>query len=172
MKYILFYFVFFSLLPARDAVHNHDFHLSLCEMNYETERNTLEINLHVFADDIERAIRRTGSDKLHLATGMEVDSADRKLVEYLREHFKISSDDGPLLKWNFLGKEATDDFRGMWCYFEIQDVPAVKSMTVQNDILIELFDDQKNILHYSKNGEMQGTLYFKSGTTKQMMPLR
>ncbi len=159
-----------SLHPL-SQVEKHDFHVSLCEMNYEEDRNALEISLHLFADDIERALMQGGRRTLHLATEMEVDSANIYLERYLFEKFQVRANDQQL-QWNFLGKEKTDDFMGMWCYFEISNLPTTDEIEIVNEILFELFSDQKNILHYSHSGEMKESFYYHPEARVKRIALR
>jgi hypothetical protein len=36
-------------------------------------------------------------------------------------------------------------------YIEIQDVSEVKSISVENKLLMEVFEEQQNIIHFKKN---------------------
>ncbi|MFZ1524138.1 MAG: DUF6702 family protein, partial [Saprospiraceae bacterium] len=49
----------------------HDFHLSRCEINYETTSGDVQIAAHIFLDDLENAIALTGRKGLFIATAKE-----------------------------------------------------------------------------------------------------
>ena len=130
----------------------HEFHLSRTEIVYRTETSSLEITQHLFADDVEEAIRLYRDTAIHLGTEIEVQGADGHVAEYLSSHFSISAS-GKEVELNYLGKEPGDDQMAMWVYIEGVGVQSGSDMTVRLDILCELFQDQKNILTFQVDGQ-------------------
>ena len=39
----------------------HDFHLSRSEINYDSPSATLQVTVHIFVDDLEKVLTKTGS---------------------------------------------------------------------------------------------------------------
>ena len=60
--------------------------------------------------------------------------------------------DGKVVPYNFLGKKYDTDVA--ICYLEIPNVKLseVKTMSVQNEVLTDLFDEQQNVVHVKWNG--------------------
>jgi hypothetical protein len=39
----------------------------------------------------------------------------------------------------------------MYCYFEIEDIPEIRSIALTNEVLFDLFSDQQNIMRLKIN---------------------
>ena len=144
----LFCRMFWSVLIALASISpSHDFHVSRCDIFYRTTTATLEIVQHVFIDDLELALEEgLKAPVLHIGTELEHDSADHFIQKYLSACLKIRVEGSPVI-CNYLGKELEDDLSALWIYLEVIELPTpVLSMSIENTVLFELFDDQKNIL--------------------------
>lgn len=129
----------------------HDLHVSRCEIVYDTESHALQVTLNIFIDDLETALLSEGKGNLFLCTKKEDPRADQFIAEYLGKTLKINVDE-ETTDMVFLGKEAGDDIFALWCYLEIPDIEPKEVIEVSYDLLMEIYDDQRNIvkLSYSK----------------------
>jgi hypothetical protein len=125
----------------------HAFHLSKAEVFYNENNRSLEISLHLFIDDLEAAMQNSGIPNPYISTSKEVENADSLISSYLTHHFNIAVD-GRNVQFNFLGKEDSDDLIAIWCYLEGQEIINPKEIKIQNKLLVDLFDDQKNIVSF------------------------
>lgn len=143
----------------------HDFHVSKCLVEYNEEQVALQISLHLFIDDLEDALGRQGHDQLFICTEKESDLADSLIHRYLTERLqlKVNGDD---TRFQFIGKEISDDLMAVWCYLEITGVSELNQLEVSNRILLEVFDDQKNILSVTGPSH-QATLLFQRGQERK-----
>ncbi len=121
----------------------HDYHVSNCNIRYNSDTESVQISLHIFIDDFEDALRRKGIDELHILTVKESKDTDFYIEEYINDHFIIHLD-GQRVVLDYLGKEGSGDYMAMWCYFEIYNIRQPISIEITNTILFEIFDDQKN----------------------------
>lgn len=158
------------LLPApftstTETIPPHEFHLSKCLIEYNAKEAAIQISLHLFIDDMEEALRRMGADKLFICTDKEAEETERHLTRYLLQHFRLEID-GKLLVPGFLGKEPTEDLSGMWCYLEVTGVPAIEQLTITNEILMDVFDDQKNLVNVIGPSNQKGMFLFQKGESK------
>jgi len=128
----------------------HDLHLSKSTVNYKTTDETLQITVNIFIDDLELALYEMGYDSLHLFTIDESEMADEYIADYINEYFTIEID-GYTVHPTWLGKEMSDDYQAAWCYLEVPELPSLKKMKVSNRILIDIYDDQRNIVQVEKN---------------------
>mgnify|MGYP005666356663 CR=1 FL=1 len=169
----LSFFSLLFLLPLAGKTNNgcndlHKFHVSKCMVEYNEAEQALQISLHLFIDDFEEALRRQGVDKLFICTKKESPEANTYIKEYLAKHFQITVD-GKAYDFEFLGKENSDDLAGMWCYLEIMDIPTFSQLGIQNDILLEVFDDQKNLVNIIGPGQVQGALLLHRGASSEVV---
>ncbi|MDX2283289.1 MAG: DUF6702 family protein [Bacteroidia bacterium] len=138
------------------AAFHHPFYVSVAEINHNPQAGSLEITVKVFTDDLERALEaRSGGKRLFLGERQEAPETLPLLGAYLSEVFRIASDGQPR-PWNWVGKET--ELEVTWIYLEIPDVGAPRHLQVENRLLTEYIDTQKNIVHARSGGELQSLL--------------
>ena len=123
----------------------HDFHLSKCDINYNASEKAIQISLNVFIDDLELALSQDGYDSLRICTPKESPLAEELMLNYFRKHLIIKVDEQPI-ELNWVGKEVSEDFAAVWSYLEVSNITPEKSISVMNDILLNEFDDQQNVV--------------------------
>lgn len=133
------------LLSPLPMAEDHDFHISKVLVEYNEPEKALQVSMHLFIDDLEEALRVRGKDSLFICTSNEAPNAEQYMAEYIKKNFELYVD-GEKQEYSFLGKEIADDMAGVWCYLEALNVNAIKELKIKNSLLLELFDDQKNIV--------------------------
>lgn len=161
---MVYFLLFLQVLCHSDVTvshefYLHDFHLSKCEIDMNHDDQILEIAIQVFIDDMELALATMGYDTLKLCTPHEAASADDHILEYLSKHLVVDIDGTPTTL-NWVGKEISDDLAGVWCYLTIENVQPNESITVRNDTLMEIFDDQRNIVRLTYDEKNKKYLLF------------
>ena len=136
MRYIALILSFFLLTSFY-----HKFYVSISEVNHNKETAAVEISMKIFTDDLEAALEEMTTQKLWIGDPeRELAATDSLLAIYFDKKLTISINEEEK-EAIFIGKELEADVT--WCYLEIQDVPVISSITIDNRILVELFDDQK-----------------------------
>lgn len=138
-------------------VNMHEFHLSKCNIVYDEQAQSFQITMHIFIDDLEEALRLEGHDQLFIATEKENAEAENHISNYLAKRFSLVHNQESL-PVEFIGKEKTEDLAAIWCYLEVKTLPQLHELTITNNILLEVFDDQKNITNIQ--GPNNKTAYF------------
>ncbi|HPG08186.1 MAG TPA: hypothetical protein P5275_06880 [Saprospiraceae bacterium] len=124
----------------------HDLHISKTELAYNPEDQAIQMSLHIFTDDLERGIEAmNGATDLKISTEHEKEEATQWIYDYLSTHLQLTID-GERRAFDWVGKEPTPDYQAVWIYLEIPGIPAVQDLEVRYDVLMELYDDQRNIL--------------------------
>lgn len=161
-KYILY--LLFASLPSRASIPAaHDIHISLCELKWNEEGGVFEVSLKIFIDDLELALEKQGVTGLRIGTPEESKIANTRIAEYLDRHFNISIN-GANLTSEFLGKETSEDFMAVWCYFQFTaDLRRGGKCTISNDVLLDLYDDQRNIMEIRMNKIHKAFTIFEPG---------
>jgi len=134
----------------------HDFHISRCEINYETT-----------SGDLEDAIKGTNKKQAYIGTSKEIADCDLMIESYIKNKLKISSGNKQL-SYSILGKEVTADKLAVWCHFEVLGVKNIKSLHVTNTILTEIYNDQKNILDFTVDNKKKGFTIFDTKKTEEL----
>jgi len=126
----------------------HPFHVSVCEIDYNQDENTLQISHRIFMDDLESALNNFTREKIYMQ------QTDHKyirevLVDYLQEKFRVVLGSS-LMDLSLIGYEIERDV--VWVYQEAQDVDISSTLIVTNSILLDIFNDQQNLVHFSYQG--------------------
>jgi hypothetical protein len=132
MKKIASIFLLFTL-----AFTAHKYYLSLTQIEYNKNQNSLEVIINVFMDDIELAINK----------------------KYLRENLRFSINN-KLVDYSFIGKEYEGDLVYFYLEVKVKDKPI--SLEVFNTILITYFDQQQNIIKFKNGSERQSKILSKN----------
>lgn len=121
----------------------HKYYISLCEIEYVEEQQSVQIILGLFIDDIELTLNKNYKTTFHLATKNEVETVDTLYKTYLQEHFKVFINN-KLENYQFIGKKYDDDI--VRFYLEIPNITEINTIEVLNTNLIRDFKDQQNII--------------------------
>jgi hypothetical protein len=121
----------------------HKYYLSLTQIEYNQESKSLEIIINVFMDDIELALNKDYNIDLQLTTKLELENPDQYFEKYLKDklHFKLQGEE---FHFNYLGKEYEGDL--VYFYLEIPNVETPQPIEVHNQILLQHFEDQQNVV--------------------------
>ncbi|MEL7021405.1 MAG: DUF6702 family protein [Bacteroidota bacterium] len=163
--YSLLLLLWSGLLPA------HQFHVSKSQIEYKPEAQALQISMHIFLDDLELAIEERGGGKLFLCTEKETTDAIPVLTRYLSTQFRIKVN-GEEQQFNFLGKELSEDMAAIWCYMEVPALASVEVLEISNEVLMDLYDDQKNIVHIIGPGQQSGYFMMQRGNSVESVTFK
>jgi hypothetical protein len=137
---------------------DHDFHLSKGTLKYKKDQKAVQLSMHVYIDDFEEALLNAGIDSLYILTKKESEEADKYIALYLQEKFQITFDE-TLLKMEYLGKELSEDMAGMWVYMEATEVESPMNAVINYSVLMDSFDDQRNILSVQINDKADHLMF-------------
>lgn len=147
--------LFFLILPLFSFNVAHKFYLSVTEIEYNEENTSLQIISRVFTDDMENLLKTRYGKELYLTNKEEHPWADEYLEKYTSQKLRIMVD-GKAYALNYLGKEYDND--QLVLYIEIEEIASFSSIVVQNEILTDLFPEQKNVVHVELKGKTKSLL--------------
>lgn len=165
MKKISFILASFFLLSGFKSG-AHEFYLSVTEITYKKETQSLQIITRIFADDFEEVLRMRFDDEIRLIPDGEKGPVSEMTKKYLDQKLQIKLGEKPL-QLNYLGKEYDAD--QVVLYIEIENVPHFNEIEVTNAILTDLFDDQKNVVHVQLNGVTKSMLLQKDNDSESLI---
>jgi hypothetical protein len=139
----------------------HDLHVSYGNLGVEGQTAILQVR--IFKDDLEEALRRFDNREPFL---MEVPpELDAAFLRYLSRNFVLEFE-GSALPGRILGSGYDElDREPVWWYQVSYEAPApIQALRVTNTILFEVFDDQSNILRVAHfPSEKRQAFYFAPG---------
>ncbi|MFT5018544.1 MAG: hypothetical protein ACI9G6_003329 [Limisphaerales bacterium] len=136
----------------------HDYHVSKTNVRYAADKAQVQVEMHVFADDLEKDMVASGaSEPLEIGTKRQHEDAERYLASYLEKNFRIKWN-GEELPLKIAGYELADDLHGLWIYFSapVENPPA--EVTITNTMMTGIYPDQKNIVKIYNGTERSATL--------------
>ena len=144
----------------------HPFHTSLTQMQYDAQRQTFEVSVRVFTDDFETALtKENGGKSVHLNNGQK---QDRLIEQYMRKHFAVANADRKPTAITYVGYEQEAD--AQWVYLEMPYATKVQNVFIKQDILIDLFTDQVNLVTIQLN-QVKKTIVFRNNQPVQAVTL-
>ena len=158
------------LLPLLAFTVAHKFYLSVTTVDYSEKDRALQISSRVFIDDMDKLLQERYGLKANLATKDEASKANDFIEKYFRAKLAISVN-GKEVPYDFLGKKYDNDL--MICFLEIPgvDLNKLSSVAVQNEVLMDYFEEQKNVVHIRIKGEKKSFVLIRENN-KGMLNLK
>lgn len=132
----------------------HPLHVSTTEINFNARDKTLEVSCRIFSDDFEAILVKLYKQKTDLSNANMKTAMDELVKKYLLSHLQLKAN-GKAVAMNYIGFEI--DHEATNIYLEVEKIPAVKSVEVNDTILYDMFDDQMSIVHVVKASTRKST---------------
>lgn len=154
-------YLFILILPLLSFTETHKFYVSVTNINYAQNDGSFQITMRIFIDDLDDVLKERYSLNAQLNTENELSLAEEYIEKYLRTKFLVFLD-GKKMTYDYLGKKYEDDV--IICYMELSGINLkdYESLEVQNEILTDLFDEQKNLVHVKWKDEKKSFILIKS----------
>ncbi|MBZ9728859.1 hypothetical protein LB467_04105 [Salegentibacter sp. JZCK2] len=154
---------FFLLSAFKSGAH--EFYLSVTEIEYNNEEQSLQIITRVFIDDFQNVLNERYDADIQLSQEEEKGAVTDNISKYLTQKLRLNANDQDL-QLNYLGKEYDAD--QLVLYIEVENVASFNQIEVTNEILTDLFDDQKNVVHVKVNGKTKSLLLMRQQETEKL----
>ena len=131
----------------------HAYHTSILELKLNPEKKQVELALKVFTDDFSRALSQGRPQAVDLRSPAALPLAELYLHQHLRLSIPAAAARQPRqpLDVQFLGLLAEKD--AYWLYAKAPLPRPTKELLIQQDVMLELFSDQMNIVNAEGNGK-------------------
>lgn len=133
----------------------HKYYISVTQINYVSEKQSVQITSRIFIDDFENILRERYDESITLAGKNEPETVNAFVEKYLKDRIaiKVNNKEANIV---FIGKEYEADI--VRCYLEIEDVESIESIEISNKILFDLFEDQQNIVKTKINSKQKSVI--------------
>ncbi|MFT5646016.1 MAG: hypothetical protein ACI976_000692 [Aureispira sp.] len=131
---------------------NHPIYVSTSEIDYNKEDKVLEIAIKIFSDDLEEVLSAKTGEAIEIGTNREHPKATEYITAYLREHFKLEVN-GKDVRFEYVNRKLVkDEFFAMWVLIQVPKVNKLKSLVLENNILVDFNDGQQNHIKFRDSG--------------------
>ncbi|MCK5823450.1 MAG: hypothetical protein KAG95_05560, partial [Bacteroidales bacterium] len=138
----------------------HPIHFSVTNIDFNKNKKSFDISLKIFTDDLENAINKNYGKKLNLSKDNQSDETNEFINKYINSNFSIIVDNKRMNKKKFFLKDVKFNDNSTWIYYEYKNIKKIKTVSIKNSILMDIFNDQTNLiifkyLDYQKGFELQ-----------------
>ena len=135
----------------------HEFHVSLGRMAVEGNQAVLQIRL--FQDDLELGLQTYYEDE---AIRLKVDAhVDSLFMDYLNEKLIIKHGSEVLTgKVATSGEDVLYGYPVWWYSFTYQASDSIEGLDIDNQILMEIFEDQQNVMRITYYPADEEKMYY------------
>ena len=145
----------------------HKYYISLCEIEYVEKKQSVQIIVGLFIDDLEIVLNKNNQTSLYLATSKEPKNIDNYYKEYLKKNLKFIINNTNT-SYTYIGKEYDDNL--VHFYLEIPNISKLESIEITNTCLFNYFEDQQNIVKLKINNYNK-TFYLTKNNVKGLLKL-
>ena len=139
--------LFLLIVTTTLSFTTHKFYVSITKIEYAEEKETLQIITKLFIDDIEDVLQARYDKSLIMGGESEPEAVGAYLEQYVLQKLEIEVNGAPV-KFHYLGHEYENDV--VKTFIEVKGVNELNSISVQNKMLFELFEEQQNIVHIKR----------------------
>ncbi|MCX7550782.1 DUF6702 family protein [Xanthomarina sp. F2636L] len=139
------------LLPLLAFTAIHKYYVSVTQIEYVKDKQSVQIITRIFIDDFEAVLRKRYDENVLLGPQSETDDANFYIERYLKGKMIILINDEKKTL-NYIGKEYDKDI--VICYLEIEGIKDINTFEIENSVLFDLYAEQQNIIRtkiHSKN---------------------
>ncbi|TXE07160.1 peptidase E [Seonamhaeicola algicola] len=144
--------LFFLILPLLAFTSLHKYYISVTQIEFVPEQQSVQIISRLFLDDFENVLKQRYDEKITLDEAFEIPNTNSFINKYLADKLQITINGKPAT-FQFIGKKY--DLDVMKCYLEIKNVKTIESIQVSNKILFDMFPDQQNIIKTKINSKQK-----------------
>ena len=154
MKVFKFLIIIF-IIPLFAFTSMHKYYISVTQINYIKEKESVQITSRLFIDDFESALKSNYDENIVLTEKDEAIIIDTYIHRYLQDKIKLSINN-KAVAFNFIGKEYEGDI--VRCFLEVENVKSIESFSITNSVLFDLQSDQQNIVKTNINSKNKSVI--------------
>ena len=161
----LFIWISWALFAAVPA---HDFHYSRTDLRWNPESSTWQVEIRVFTDDLELALKPQQADKpLNLGDALEAEGVDARIENWAQKLCKMTADDKQI-SLHYIGKEVDYDITYLFLESGMEAPP--QTLVLEWRLLFDEFDDQINEVELEFQGMNMRELFSAESDVHQLLP--
>jgi hypothetical protein len=146
----------------------HKFYLSVSEVNFNEEKAAFEIIGRYFIDDMQEVLQMRYDKALSLDPEQLSPNVDFYLERYFAQKFEIRLN-AQKQNLNYVGKTFKGDQIVILLQSEAVDDLSGKPLEIENKVLMELFDEQKNLVHLRMSNLKKSAVLISGNSVLKLM---
>ena len=153
------------LIPVLSSFAAHKYYLSVTDLVYDEEEKAIQMITRIFYDDLEDVLQERYDESILVDQTADQEKLDKYITKYFKAKVEIAIN-GESMPITYLGKEYEDDY--VVCYLEVAGIESIRNFKIENTLLMDLFTEQKNMVHTNIFGKKK-SLLLRDGNTKALL---
>ena len=147
-------FIFILLTASR--LFFHPLHFSITNIDINSGENTATVSYQFFANDFKMMLQIFKQSEIDLEQDKELTPQNIETInDYIFSAFEMKFNDSEKIDLDFQYKK--NDEALIWLYYKGQMPEGrIENITIVNELLLDLYEDQKNLVIINYNGEEKG----------------
>ena len=137
----------------------HKYYISVSNVTYSKSSKSLQMITRFFIDDLEDVLNSRIENPVELGDSATIQDLYPLIRSYLSKKLAVTIN-GEDSKPSFLGAEYEGDQIAL--YIEIPSLNSPKEVSMKFNAFLEMFEEQKNLVHMKINGERRTLLMDKN----------
>ena len=128
----------------------HKYYVSITQVEYVQEKQSIQIISRIFMDDLEQLLRKRYNEEITLDNGQDETLINQYIKKYLLTKIEIEVNSEEFVP-KFIGKKYDGDI--VHCYLEIENIKSINQFSIKNKVLFDVFEDQKKVIRTKINNK-------------------
>lgn len=129
----------------------HPVHVSVTNLEYNSEAKEFNIYVKFFLDDFEVIIKNNQNVELNLGLDNQIKNFDIYIKKYIADNFSIEIDDKKIVQNKLKSFEYKIVDNSVWFYFSVKSKENFEKIKIKNSFLTDLYHDQTNLFIFTYN---------------------
>ena len=147
---------FIFILLTASGLFLHPLHFSITNIDINSGENTATVSYQFFANDFKMILQIFKQSEIDLEQDKELTPQNIETInDYIFSAFEMKLNNSEKINLDFQYKK--NDEALIWLYYKGQ-LPEdnIESITLVNELLLDLYEDQKNLVIINYKGEEKG----------------
>ncbi len=127
----------------------HKYYFSVTQADYDSKSHSLKIVTRVFYDDLQKVFQERYDESIRVDASYDQKKLDGYINRYFDQKFIVTVN-GEQRPITYIGHKDEVDY--VVCFIEVENIKTLKSVSIENTLLMDLFPDQKNVVHLNTGG--------------------
>jgi hypothetical protein len=132
----------------------HPVHVSVTNMDIDSESGMITVSIKLFSDDFEELIFTKYGRKLEITSQADPGDSIDVVNRYIAEVLKLTINGSDLVELEYDSTEL--NYEAIWLNYNYKYGAKVKKVDISNLIMLEKYKDQTNLLIISYNDKQNG----------------
>lgn len=131
----------------------HPLHITITNIDYNKKEGHIDISIKLFKDDLALVLSQKYKQQIDLEKEQKPGESDSVIARYVEENFKLEIDQQKVML-NLKDKKI--DHEAVWLTYNIDMKHKVGELKIENSLLTDLYNDQKNLVIVNFDSRQKG----------------